>query len=65
MFMCSYLIAIDDNYGLNSQIFTLLEKVAVKMSFAELYNATKCFNMKNIIGFGKMGMMYEARLLNG
>ncbi|XP_027154950.1 probably inactive leucine-rich repeat receptor-like protein kinase At5g48380 [Coffea eugenioides] len=42
-----------------------LEKYVTRISFAELSSATANFSQDSIIGIGKMGTMYKARLPNG
>ncbi|CDP06295.1 unnamed protein product [Coffea canephora] len=42
-----------------------LEKYVTRISFAELRSARLCTRQNSIIGIGKMGTMYKARLPNG
>ncbi|XP_037495919.1 inactive LRR receptor-like serine/threonine-protein kinase BIR2 [Jatropha curcas] len=41
------------------------ENFVTRMSFKDLCDATENFSKNNIIGFGKMGIMYKATLPNG
>ncbi|XP_027348383.1 probably inactive leucine-rich repeat receptor-like protein kinase At5g48380 [Abrus precatorius] len=41
-----------------------LDKLISSVSFTELCEATDYFNMINVIGMGKTGMMYKAKLVN-
>ncbi|CAK7324986.1 unnamed protein product [Dovyalis caffra] len=44
---------------------SLLEKRVTRMSYADLHDATYNFSENNIIGEGKMGILYKASLPNG
>ena len=41
-----------------------MEKMVTRMSFTEISEATGYFNTKNVIGMGKIGMMYKAVIPN-
>jgi len=43
----------------------MLEKRVTRMSYADLNDATDNFSENNVIGQGKMGMLYKASLANG
>ena len=43
----------------------MLEKRVTRMSYADLKDATDNFSENNVIGQGKMGMLYKASLPNG
>ncbi|WVZ22519.1 hypothetical protein V8G54_001063 [Vigna mungo] len=49
----------------NQEISRVLDKLRSSMSFMELCKATDYFNMTNVIGTGKTGMVYKAKLSNG
>ncbi|XP_024178424.1 probably inactive leucine-rich repeat receptor-like protein kinase At5g48380 [Rosa chinensis] len=51
-------------FGAEKQ-FGRFERTINKMSFTELSKATDNFGLDNVIGFGKMGTMYKAKLSNG
>ncbi|KAJ6865775.1 hypothetical protein NC652_037327 [Populus alba x Populus x berolinensis] len=44
---------------------SMLEKRVTRMSYADLKDATDNFSENNVIGEGKMGMLYKASLPNG
>ncbi|KAL9380244.1 hypothetical protein Peur_025901 [Populus x canadensis] len=44
---------------------SMLEKRVTRMSYADLNDATDNFSENNVIGQGKMGMLYKASLPNG
>nr|TKS00507.1 putative inactive leucine-rich repeat receptor-like protein kinase [Populus alba] len=44
---------------------SMLEKRVTRMSYADLKDATDNFSENNVIGQGKMGMLYKASLPNG
>ena len=48
----------------NPQVFKLV-RMTPRMSLAELSEATANFNIGNVIGLGKIGMMYKGVLSNG
>ena len=41
-----------------------MERMVTRMSFIEISEATGNFNTNNVIGMGKIGMMYKAVLPN-
>jgi hypothetical protein len=47
------------------QISVLLERLTSTIWLEELRDAVDCFSMDNVIGVGKMGMMYQGFLPNG
>ncbi|KAK7319553.1 hypothetical protein RJT34_04275 [Clitoria ternatea] len=49
----------------NQQVSRVLDKLTSSMSFMELCNATDYFNVANVIGTGKTGLLYKAKLSNG
>ncbi|XP_027348384.1 probably inactive leucine-rich repeat receptor-like protein kinase At5g48380 [Abrus precatorius] len=51
--------------SMTPQITKLLERLTSTLSLEELHDATDCFAIDNVIGMGKMGIMYEGRLPNG
>nr|TKS00496.1 putative inactive leucine-rich repeat receptor-like protein kinase [Populus alba] len=64
----------DDHAGSSSTVglleegikeISMLEKRVTRMSYADLKDATDNFSENNVIGQGKMGMLYKASLPNG
>ncbi|XP_047178292.1 probably inactive leucine-rich repeat receptor-like protein kinase At5g48380 [Vigna umbellata] len=49
----------------NQEVSRVLEKLRSSISFMELCKATDYFNMTNVIGTGKTGTVYKAKLSNG
>ncbi|XP_073261978.1 probably inactive leucine-rich repeat receptor-like protein kinase At5g48380 [Populus alba] len=47
------------------KLISMLEKRVTRMSYADLKDATDNFSENNVIGQGKMGMLYKASLPNG
>ena len=41
-----------------------MERIVTRMSFTEISEVTGFFNKNNVIGMGKIGMMYKAVLPN-
>ncbi|QCD84236.1 brassinosteroid insensitive 1-associated receptor kinase 1 [Vigna unguiculata] len=49
----------------NQEVSRVLNKLISSISFMELCKATDYFNMTNVIGTGRTGMVYKATLSNG